>query len=161
MYTSHRFKWLTEYYFRNGDRYQSTAMIQYQLFCNLPGVIHFRDEICHQFFHNVGTMYAFFELENKGLKLTEIDGKLYMYFDNESVRINGFLQEWHNRQLQMQNELQNNDEDVQNEILKEYLQWEWTFPDALVEGINKEARRSVIQAQIQLLQDKLKALDED
>ena len=53
------------------------------------------------------------------------------------------------------------DEDVQNEILKEYLQWEWTFPDALVEGINKEARRSVIQAQIQLLQDILKALDED
>lgn len=109
----------------------------------------------------IGTMYALFELEDKGLKFAEVDGKPYFHFDDEVGSINGFIQEWRSKQQQIQDELENTTNgEVRNEILKEYLEWKWTFPKSLID-INKKQRRSIIQAQIRLLEDQLKALEED
>lgn len=114
----------------------------------------------------IGSMYAFFEMEEHfdvriektsenqipGLCITvEANNPLYKY-----------MQEWYEVYLKTKMELEAaSSEEEKKKILKAYHNWEWTFPQEIVERTSREMQRKELKSKIDELQEAYDKLSDD
>lgn len=75
----------------------------------------------------IGVMHALFELEQEyGLELKEIDGKVYLNFNNNTMI--KYIREWYyEKELYKKGNISK----------EEYHEWKYTFPDILLEQMKR------------------------
>lgn len=116
----------------------------------------------------IGLMYAFFEMEEEyGLLLKEIDGQIYLYFDegsstSSSRQVNRNLRIWLEEQKATISRIENASCEAEADILKvDYRMWKRSFPEGVASKSSKELRKAYIDKQIKELQEKRRQLDEE
>ena len=112
---------------------------------------------------HIGVMYAFFEMEkNYGIELKEIDGDTGIVIPYSPTNpINSYLKEWYKRKTQFLLDLEAaTSEEKKAAVLKEYHDWEWTFPKELAKKTKKNLDKARLQKQIAELQEQLDKLDD-
>ena len=109
-----------------------------------------------------GSMYALFELEEKhGLSLVEKDGEIYMMFKEERTRstMQYYIKKWYEKQESVRNRMENASKEERVALLIEYLDWEWTFPDALIwkpSVDDKKKEKEALEKRLRELNEELK-----
>lgn len=112
----------------------------------------------------LGAIYAMFELEQHfNMKIQKIDDDFSPRF-SLSVGIEdelyGYMEEWYDFHEQIQDELgKASSEKEREEIIKTYTNWEWSFPQAIVDKTEKERKKAVIKKKIEELQNAYNKLD--
>ena len=109
----------------------------------------------------IGTMYAFFEMEELfDLNLEFINGRYALTFgDGKSGTLNNYLKEWNNVRTQFAADLQKVTSDNEREaITNEYNEWKWTFPSSIGMHSPKQAKERQIMNQMAELQKQLDEL---
>ena len=116
----------------------------------------------------IGLMYALFEMEDEyGLRLKEIDGQIYLYFDegistSSSRQVNHNLRIWLEEQKATVSKIENASCEAEADLIKcDYRLWKWSFPEGVTSRSSKELRKEYIDRQIKELQEKRKQLDEE
>ena len=111
----------------------------------------------------VGAMYALFEMEkNYGIELKEIDGDIGIVIPYSPTNpVNNYLKEWNKKRSQFLLDYEvAATEEKKVAVLKEYHEWEWTFPKELTKKTKKNLDKARIQKQIAELQEQLDKLDD-
>ena len=105
----------------------------------------------------IGTMYALFELEEKhGLELVQYDDNICIRFA-ENNYLNEYLHKWFDKKENINVRIETASNEAKEELLKEYYDWEWTFPAALS---RKPSRKDKIKEK-EALEKRLRKLNDD
>lgn len=106
-----------------------------------------------------GCMFAFFEMEERhGLSVEKIDNEFYLKFDGGSrATMNEFLSKWYEKKESVSTRMESCSEEEKEALMREYYDWEWTFPDALVWRPSKDDKKKEKEA----LEKRLKELDDE
>jgi len=113
----------------------------------------------------LGAMYAFFEMESVySLKPEKINGKLYLIAgDGKTGELNKYIDEWYLREQAYTADLAaTQDKKERLRIVKEYSNWEKTFPRAIVERTERhlmEQRKAQLEEQIAKLKRELSDME--
>ena len=114
----------------------------------------------------IGAMYAFFELEehfNMKIEKTPADKSpglcLSVNFSDGMYR---YMEEWYKTYTAMQAEMQTAaSQDEKETILKSYHDWEWNFPQGIMDRTSKEMQKIRLKNKIEELQEAYDKLDDD
>ncbi len=114
--------------------------------------------------NNVGAMFALFELENNfNLKIEKLpEGRtpgmcLTVDFKEDIYK---YMKEWYEVYTQTQAELEvaSSDEE-REEIMKAYHNWQWIFPQGIMDKTTKEMKKMRLKNKIEELQEAYDKLD--
>lgn len=114
----------------------------------------------------IGAMYALFELENQfDFKIEKSNEdeipsmRLSVDFKNELYQ---YLEEWFRIYSKTKSELEvvSSDEE-RNEIISSYHNWEWTFPQGIVDKTEKRLQKARLRKKIKELQEAYDQLDKE
>ena len=114
--------------------------------------------------NHIGAMFAFFELENifqMKIEKTPEDQSLGMSLTVDSGNsMYEYMKEWHEMYTMTQAELEvaSSDEE-RKEIMKAYHNWEWNFPQGMVDKTTKEMQKVRLKNKIEKLQQAYNKLD--
>ena len=112
----------------------------------------------------IGAMFAMFELENTfNMKIEKIDEGptprmcLTVDFKNHLYE---YMMEWYDIYSQTQSELEvvSSDEE-RKDIMKSYHNWEWTFPQGIVDKAERGLQKARLKRKIEELQEAYDKLD--
>lgn len=114
----------------------------------------------------IGAMFAMFELENTfnmKIKKTPEDEPpgLCISVDFRDPMYK-YMEEWYKEYTKIQSELEiaSSDEE-RKEIMASYHNWEWTFPQGIVDRTEKNLQKARIKKKIEELQEAYDQLDQD
>lgn len=114
----------------------------------------------------IGAMFAMFELENTfNMKIGKTPDDqppglcISVDFKDEIYK---YMEEWYKAYSQMQSELEiaSSDEE-RKEITDSYHNWEWTFPQGIVDRTEKDLQKARLKRKIEELQEAYDQLDQD
>ena len=114
----------------------------------------------------IGAMFAMFELENTfNMKIGKTPDDqppglcISVDFKDEIYK---YMEEWYKAYSQMQSELEiaSSDEE-RKEITDSYHNWEWTFPQGIVDKTEKLLQKARLKRKIEELQEAYDQLDQD
>ena len=114
----------------------------------------------------IGAMFAMFELENTfNMKIGKTPDDqppglcLSIDFKDEIYK---YMEEWYKAYTQMQSELEiaSSDEE-RKEITDSYHNWEWTFPQGIVDRTEKDLQKARLKKKIEELQEAYDQLDQE
>lgn len=114
----------------------------------------------------IGAMFAMFELERTfNMKIDiipdDVYPKLCISADHQDD-IYKYLEEWYKVYTQMQSELEVATSDKERkEIEDSYHNWEWTFPQGLVDKTEKHMQKIRLKKKIEELQEAYDLLDQE
>ena len=114
----------------------------------------------------IGAMYALFELEKHfNMKIKKIPEdratELCLSIDF-SEHMYQYMREWYKAYTTMQIELQTADtQEEMDSILKAYHNWEWNFPQCIIDRTEKEIQKIILKNKIEELQEAYDKLDRD
>lgn len=114
--------------------------------------------------NHIGAMFAFFELENffqMKIEKTPEDKPPGMCLTVDSGNsMYEYMKEWHEMYTMTQAELEvaSSDEE-RKEIMKAYHNWEWNFPQGMVDKTTKEMQKVRLKNKIEKLQQAYDKLD--
>ena len=111
----------------------------------------------------IGAMFAFFEMEELYELEVKKDGAKYsLQFGNGITgTMNDYLKEWYEERETVRTRMENATEEEQETILREYHEWEKTFPKALCDKTEKALQKARLKNTIAELQEKLDKMDEE
>lgn len=111
----------------------------------------------------IGAMFAFFEMEELYELEVKKDGAKYsLQFGNGFTgTMNEYLKEWYKERETVRIRMENATEEEKAAILKEYHEWEKTFPKALCDRREKALQKARLKNAIAELQEKLDAMDDE
>lgn len=111
----------------------------------------------------IGAMFAFFEMEELYELEVKKDGAKYsLQFGNGFTgTMNDYLKEWYEERETIRTRMENATEEEKASILKEYHEWEKTFPKALCDRTKKSLQKARLKNTIAELQEKLDAMDDE
>lgn len=111
----------------------------------------------------IGAMFAFFEMEELYELEVKKDGAKYsLQFGNGFTgTMNDYLKEWYEERETIRTRMENATEEEKAAILKEYHEWERTFPKALCDRTEKSLQKARLKNTIAELQEKLDAMDDE
>lgn len=108
----------------------------------------------------IGVMYALFEMETLfGLKLKEIEGKIYLSFEN--TQITSSLQAWYKRYQELKLATVAASDEDREKAIREYHRWEWTFPRGLTIQSDSDKQRERLERYMAQIQAQLAELDNE
>ena len=114
--------------------------------------------------NHIGAMFAFFEMEEfYDLKIKKDGTKYSLQFgDGSTGTMNEYLKEWYKiySQIQLELEVASSDEE-KAEIIKFYNNWQWTFPQGIVNKTTKDIQKIRIKQKIEELQKLYDKLDSE
>ena len=114
----------------------------------------------------IGAMFAMFELENTfNMKIGKTPDDqppglcISVDFKDEIYK---YMEEWYKAYSQMQSELEiaSSDEE-RKEITDSYHNWEWTFPQGIVDRTEKDLQKARLKRKIEELQEAYDQLDQE
>ncbi len=114
----------------------------------------------------IGAMFAMFELENTfNMKIGKTPDDqppglcISVDFKDEIYK---YMAEWYKAYTQMQSELEiaSSDEE-RKEITDSYHNWEWTFPQGIVDRTEKDLQKARLKRKIEELQEAYDQLDQE
>jgi len=114
----------------------------------------------------IGAMFAMFELENTfNMKIGKTPDDqppglcISVDFKDEIYK---YMEEWYKAYSQMQSELEiaSSDEE-RKEITDSYHNWEWTFPQGIVDKTEKDLQKARLKRKIEELQEAYDQLDQE
>ena len=114
----------------------------------------------------IGAMFAMFELENTfNMKIGKTPDDqppglcISVDFKDEIYK---YMEEWYKAYTQMQSELEiaSSDEE-RKEITDSYHNWEWTFPQGIVDRTEKDLQKARLKRKIEELQEAYDQLDQE
>lgn len=114
----------------------------------------------------IGAMFAMFELENTfnmriGKTPDDQPPGLCISVDFKD-EIYKYMEEWYKAYTQMQSELEIAASDEERkEITDSYHNWEWTFPQGIVDKTEKDLQKARIKKKIEELQEAYDQLDQE
>lgn len=110
----------------------------------------------------VGAMHALFEMEELyELEVFKDGGKVSLRFgDGFSGTLNEYLLEWAEERELIKTRLETATKEEKEAILKEYHNWEHTFPRPLADKTEKALQKIRLQNTIAELQEKLDKMDD-
>lgn len=113
--------------------------------------------------NHIGAMFAFFEMEELYELEVKKDGAKYsLQFGNGFTgNMNDYLKEWYEERETIRTRMENATEEEKAAILKEYHEWERTFPKVLCGRTEKALQKARLKNTIAELQEKLDALDDE
>ena len=114
----------------------------------------------------IGAMYAMFELErNFNMKIEPTDEDhvpgmcLTVDFKDSLYE---YMKDWYEVYAQMKSDLEvANSEEEKTEIIKSYHNWEWTFPQGIVDKTEKNLEKARLKRKIAELQERYDQLDQN
>lgn len=114
----------------------------------------------------IGAMYAMFELErNFNMKIEPTDEDhvpgmcLTIDFKDSLYE---YMKDWYEVYAQMKSDLEvANSEEEKTEIIKSYHNWEWTFPQGIVDKTEKNLEKARLKRKIAELQERYDQLDQN
>lgn len=111
----------------------------------------------------IGAMFAFFEMEEHYELEVKKDGEKYLLQFSNGVTgtMNEYLKEWYEERETIRTRMENATEEEKAAILKEYHEWERTFPKALCDRTEKSLQKARLKNTIAELQEKLDAMDDE
>lgn len=111
----------------------------------------------------IGAMYAFFEMEQlyELEVIKEADMYRLQFGDGVTGTLNKYLKEWYLKRETTRNSIKNASEEEKKVIVKEYHEWEHTFPQSLGDSTEKAMKKARLKNTIAELQEELDKLDED
>lgn len=111
----------------------------------------------------IGAMFAFFEMEELyELGVVNVEGKYLLQFGNGITgTVNDYLKEWYDVRETVRIRMENAAEEEKEAILREYHNWEKTFPKALCDRTEKALQKARLKNTIAELQEKLDAMDDE
>jgi transcriptional regulator with XRE-family HTH domain len=111
----------------------------------------------------IGAMFAFFEMEELYELEVKKDGAKYsLQFGNGFTgTMNEYLKEWYEERQTVRTRMENASDEEKEAILREYHEWEKTFPKALSDRTEKALQKARLENTIAELQEKLDRLDEE
>lgn len=111
----------------------------------------------------IGAMFAFFEMEEHYELEVKKDGEKYLLQFGNGVTgtMNEYLKEWYEERETVRTRMENATEEERTFILKEYHEWEKTFPKALCDKTEKLLQKARLKNTIAELQEKLDAMDDE
>lgn len=111
----------------------------------------------------IGAMFAFFDMEELYELEVKKDGAKYsLQFSNGFTgTMNDYLKEWYEERETIRTRMENATEEEKASILKEYHEWEKTFPKALCDRTKKSLQKARLKNTIAELQEKLDAMDDE
>lgn len=106
-------------------------------------------------------MYALFELEDYyNLQVESANGLARMTLDDGGW-LREYIEEWSKVKNRTDMELVvASSEEEKAEIIKSYHQWQWTFPQGIIDGVGKEIQKARIKKKIEELQEAYNQLNE-
>lgn len=109
----------------------------------------------------IGAMFAFFEMEELYELEVKKDGAKYLlqFGNGFTGTMNDYLKEWYDERETVRIRMENASEEEKEAILKEYHEWEKTFPNALCDRTEKALQKARLQNTIAELQEKLEKID--
>lgn len=112
---------------------------------------------------HVGVMYALFEMEKlHDLEVKKDGARYYIQFgDGFSGTLNDYLRKWYEELDNMEAHLDNASDEEADSIVKEYHNWERTFPKALSDETQKSLQKARLESTIAELQERLDRLNEE
>ena len=111
-----------------------------------------------------GAIFALFEMEVfYNLKVGHRDGKIFLSFDDcPSAQMNEYLKEWDRIYSSYIDEYNNATSEVEAQMLSEaYERWKYSFLGKPAEGVSKKSEEKRLEEQIEVLQRRLKNLQEE
>lgn len=114
----------------------------------------------------IGAMFAMFELENTfnmriGKTPDDQPPGLCISVDFKD-EIYKYMEEWYKVYSQVQSELEiASSEGERKEILDSYHNWEWTFPQGIVDRTEKDLQKARLRKKIEELQEAYDQLNQD
>ena len=146
--------------YENGARKPKFDMLK--LFAYVLGVetIALMDPVVSNY---IGAMFAFFEMEELYELEVKKDGAKYsLQFGNGITgTMNDYLKEWYEERETVRTRMENATEEEQETILREYHEWENTFPKALCDRTEKALQKERLKNTIAELQEKLDKMDDE
>ena len=111
----------------------------------------------------IGAMFALFEMEELYELEVKKDGAKYsLQFGNGITgTMNDYLKEWYEERETVRTRMENATEEEQETILREYHEWENTFPKALCDRTEKALQKERLKNTIAELQEKLDKMDDE
>ena len=114
----------------------------------------------------IGAMYAMFELErnfNMKIKPTDEDHVPGMCLTVDfKDSLYEYMKDWYEVYAQMKSDLEvANSEEEKTEIIKSYHNWEWTFPQGIVDKTEKNLEKARLKRKIAELQERYDQLDQN
>lgn len=114
----------------------------------------------------IGAMYAMFELErNFNMKIEPTDENhvpgmcLTVDFKDSLYE---YMKDWYEVYAQMKSDLEvANSEEEKAEIIRSYHNWEWTFPQGIVDKTEKNLEKARLKRKIAELQERYDLLDQN
>ena len=114
----------------------------------------------------IGAMFAMFELENTfNMKIGKTPDDqppglcISVDFKDEIYK---YMEEWYKAYSQMQSELEiASSEEERKEITDSYHNWEWTFPQGIVDRTEKDLQKARLKRKIEELQEAYDQLDQE
>ena len=98
----------------------------------------------------IGAMYAMFELEHNCLTV-DFKDSLYEY-----------MKDWYDVYAQMKSDLEvANSKEEKAEIINAYHNWEWTYPQGIVDKTEKSLEKARLKRKIAELQERYDQLDQN
>ncbi|MCR4945450.1 MAG: helix-turn-helix domain-containing protein [Lachnospiraceae bacterium] len=115
---------------------------------------------------HIGAMFAMFELENTfNMRIGKTPDDqppglcLSVDFKDEIYK---YMEEWYKVYSQTQSELEiASSEEERKEILDSYHNWEWTFPQGIVDRTEKDLQKARLRRKIEELQEAYDQLDQN
>ena len=112
----------------------------------------------------IGAMYAMFELErsfNMKIEATDEDHVPGMCLTVDfKDNLYEYMKDWYDVYTQTQSDLEvANSEEEKAEIIKAYHNWEWTFPQGLVDKTERNLEKARLKRKIEELQERYEQLD--
>lgn len=110
----------------------------------------------------VGAMFALFELENIfNMKVDKVERGMCVKVDFKD-ELYQYLKEWYDIFIKFQADMEAApSEEEKNEIMKSYYDWEWSFPQGIVNQTSREVQKKRLKDKIDELQAVYKKLDEE
>ena len=111
----------------------------------------------------IGAMFALFEMEELYELEVKKDGAKYsLQFGNGVTgTMNEYLKEWYDERETVRTRMENATEEEKETILREYHEWEKTFPKALCDRTEKALQKERLKNTIAELQEKLDKMDDE
>ena len=114
----------------------------------------------------IGAMFAMFELENTfNMKIGKTPDDqppglcISVDFKDEIYK---YMEEWYKAYTQMQSELEVAASDEERkEITDSYHNWEWSFPQGIIDKTEKDLQKARLKRKIEELQEAYEKLDQD
>ena len=143
--------------YENGKRKPKTERLKEIAYALKVSTLALTDPVSTSY---IGAMFALFEMEEKhGMFLVEQDGKVYMTFSGGPThQMNLFLQRWYEKKESVWARLDGASEEEKTALIQEYLDWEWTFPEAISwkpSRTDKEKEKKALEKRLKELKEEL------